>query len=176
MQKHWLMTGAVITAFAAPLSAQTFQHRATITGSGNNDRGKCTIEVVVDGAADIEIRGDTATLRNLSGQMPQWRRFECTGHMPANAVDSEPNDLGWSRGCSLGISRVLLRMNKLSAQSPKRQTIKIVSPAGSCQDSMLLAPLCAPTQTRMAVRITFVTNAMATPARMRMMRRPIAKE
>jgi len=40
---------------------------------------------VVDGAADVEINGDNATLRNLSGQPPQWRRFECTSRMPNNA-------------------------------------------------------------------------------------------
>jgi hypothetical protein len=45
---------------------------------------KCTLEVVVDGAAEVEIRGDTARLRNLQGQPPQWRRFECSQVMPAN--------------------------------------------------------------------------------------------
>jgi hypothetical protein len=65
--------------------AQPYQRRAQIVGGGNPDRGKCTIEVVIDGAAEVEIRGDTATLRNLSGQQPQWRRFECTSPMPANA-------------------------------------------------------------------------------------------
>jgi hypothetical protein len=55
-----------------------------MTGGGNPDVGKCTVEVVVDGAAEVEIRGDNAMLRNLKGQMPQWRRFECTGPMPAN--------------------------------------------------------------------------------------------
>jgi hypothetical protein len=78
---------AAFAALATPLGAQTFQHRATITGTGNSDRGKCTVEVVIDGAAEIEIRGETATLRNLSGQTPQWRRFECTGIMPSNPVD-----------------------------------------------------------------------------------------
>jgi hypothetical protein len=42
---------------------------------------------VVDGSAEVEIRGDTGTLRDLSGQPPQWRRLECTGPIPANAVD-----------------------------------------------------------------------------------------
>lgn len=51
---------------------------------GDRDRGKCTIEVVVDGAAEIDIRGDQGVIRNLSGQPAQWRRFECTGPMPAN--------------------------------------------------------------------------------------------
>jgi hypothetical protein len=78
---------SILAAVALPLSAQTAQRRATIVGGGSRDGGKCTIEVVVDGAAEVEIRGDTAFLRNLKGQTPQWRRFECTGVMPPNPGD-----------------------------------------------------------------------------------------
>ncbi len=70
---------------AGSLSAE--QRRAAIRGGGGPDQGKCTIEVVVDGAAEVEIRGDTANLRNLSGRPPQWRRFECTGVMPRNVTN-----------------------------------------------------------------------------------------
>src|SRR5260370_13788144 len=56
-------------------------------GGVSTDRRKCTIEVVVDGAAEVEVRGDTANLRNLAGQPPQWRRFECNGRLPPNPVD-----------------------------------------------------------------------------------------
>jgi hypothetical protein len=56
-----------------------------MVGGGGPDRGRCRVEVVVDGAADVEIRGDTATLRDLKGQPPQFRRFECSGAMPGNA-------------------------------------------------------------------------------------------
>jgi len=77
----------VITGIAAvSVSAQTFDRRADITGGGDRDRGKCTIEVVVDGAAEVEIRGDAARLRNLEGQPPQWRRFVCNAPMPLNPV------------------------------------------------------------------------------------------
>jgi len=41
----------------------------------------------VDGAAEVEVRGDTAYLRNLAGQPAQWRRFECNGPLPPNPVD-----------------------------------------------------------------------------------------
>jgi hypothetical protein len=68
---------------SAGMNAQD-QRRATITGGGNGDSGRCTVEVVVDGAAEIEIRGGNASLRDLSGQPPQFRRFECTGVMPPN--------------------------------------------------------------------------------------------
>jgi hypothetical protein len=67
------------------MSAQTFQRRATIVNGGSRDQGHCTVEVTVDDSADIEIRGSDATLRNTKGQPPQWRRFECTAPMPANA-------------------------------------------------------------------------------------------
>ena len=46
------------------------------------DHGKCTIEVEVDGAAEIEIRGDTARLRTLGGQPASWRRFQCNAPLP----------------------------------------------------------------------------------------------
>jgi hypothetical protein len=61
--------------------------QARMVGGGSPDRGKCTIEVVVDGTADVEIRGTQAMLRNLAGRPPEWRRFECTGPMPANPTD-----------------------------------------------------------------------------------------
>lgn len=65
-------------------SAQTFPRKASIRGGGNPNEGKCTLEVVVDGAAQVEIRGASANLVNLKGQPAQWRRFECTSPMPAN--------------------------------------------------------------------------------------------
>lgn len=85
MNRAIVTTLAGITVVCAPALAQT--RRATFTGNGNSDRGKCTIEVVVDGAAEVDVRGDTATLRDLSGRRPQWRRFECTGPMPADPAD-----------------------------------------------------------------------------------------
>ncbi len=84
MKNYLLHTLSVSAALTSLLSAQNFQRQANITGGGNSDQGKCTIEVVVDDVAQVEIRGATATLRNVSGQPAQWRRFECTGVMPAN--------------------------------------------------------------------------------------------
>jgi hypothetical protein len=79
-----------LTAFLGLLGglahAQTTERRANFTGGGGPD-GKCTIEVVVDGAAEVEIRGDRALLRNVFGGAPQWRRFECTSPMPGNPVN-----------------------------------------------------------------------------------------
>src|SRR5690349_5769379 len=84
MSKQVLLTILACGAIAAPIGAQVLQQRARITGGGNNAAGKCTVEVVVDGAAEVEVRGGSGTLRNVSGQPPQWRRFECTGVMPNN--------------------------------------------------------------------------------------------
>ena len=51
-----------IVAVAAVAGAQTFPRRAAIVGGGSPDRGQCTVEVVVDGAAEVEIRGDVGVL------------------------------------------------------------------------------------------------------------------
>jgi hypothetical protein len=48
----------------APGLAQA-QQRARIVGGGNNTGGRCALEVIVDGAADVEIRGDMANLRDV---------------------------------------------------------------------------------------------------------------
>jgi hypothetical protein len=87
MRGRFLVEIAVFWSIAGSVEAQTVSRRATAMRSPGGDRGKCTIEVVVDGAAEVEVRGDTANLRNLAGQPPQWRRFECNGPLPANPVD-----------------------------------------------------------------------------------------
>jgi hypothetical protein len=83
--KYRILYVAVLVAVAA--QAQNLQRRADIRGGGNNNAGKCTVEVAVDGSAQVEIRGDSAILRNLKGQPPQWRRFVCTGPLPANPAE-----------------------------------------------------------------------------------------
>jgi len=81
---RFLLAGAALAIVTSPLGAQA--RRASLR-SGGGDEGKCTIEVVVDGAAEVEVRGDSAVLRNLAGQPAQWRRFECNGPRPNNPVD-----------------------------------------------------------------------------------------
>jgi hypothetical protein len=76
--------GAVL---ASAICAQGLSRQAVIIGGGSPDRGKCTVEVVVDGGAQVEIRGTTATLRDINGRPPQWRRFECTAAMPPNPAN-----------------------------------------------------------------------------------------
>jgi len=78
-----LLQIAAAAAVAAPLTAQVAEFRATISG-GRGDRGKCTIEVEVDGSADVEIRGDRGIIRTLSGRPAVWRRFICNIPLPYN--------------------------------------------------------------------------------------------
>jgi hypothetical protein len=82
-----LLTLAAAAALVATGSAQNAERQATFTGGAGHNTGKCTIEVYVDGSAEVEIRGDRGLLRTLSGQPAQWRRFVCSGPLPAN-----PND------------------------------------------------------------------------------------
>ena len=85
---HRLLTVfAAVFVVAWPSGAQVFERRATMVGGGGPDRGKCTIEVVVDGIAEVEIRGDQGFIRNIAGQPAQWRRFQCSGPLPRNPAD-----------------------------------------------------------------------------------------
>jgi hypothetical protein len=83
-----IQKAAQILTLGAALTGVTYaqNRQATITGGGGPDRGKCTIEVVVDGSAQVDIRGNSASLRTLAGQPAQWRRFECSGPMPQNPM------------------------------------------------------------------------------------------
>ena len=85
---HRLLTIlAAAVVITSPVGAQQYQRRASMVGGSSGDRGKCTIEGVVDGAADVEIRGDQGTIRNISGRPAEWRRFECSAALPANPAD-----------------------------------------------------------------------------------------
>jgi hypothetical protein len=83
MHKYYLL---VIAATAASLSAQDIQRRATIDrGAGPEGGEGCRVSIVVDGAAEVEIRGDSARVRDISGRPPELRAFECSRPMPADA-------------------------------------------------------------------------------------------
>jgi len=86
MKSQIVRTLAVSATLASAMFGQN-QRQATMVGGGSPDRGKCTVEVVVDDVAQVEIRGTSAILRTMSGQPAQWRRFECNGAMPANPVN-----------------------------------------------------------------------------------------
>jgi len=84
MRRQLLQVFAVCATLTSAVYGQNYQRQASIVGDGNPNQGKCTIEVIVDGTAQVEIRGASATLHNLSGQRAQWRRFECNAPMPVN--------------------------------------------------------------------------------------------
>jgi hypothetical protein len=89
---HCIVTLTAASALIAGLHGQaTTERRASLSGSGGGDSGKCTVEVYVDGSAEVELRADRGFLRTLSGQPAQWRRFVCSGPVPAN-----PNDFQFS--------------------------------------------------------------------------------
>ena len=92
MHTRILIGAAAFAAIAGTLSAQSYQRRAVMTGGGFPGGGQCQVEVMVDGSAQVDIRGDNAVLRNMSGQTPQWRVFECTGVMPTNVSNFELRD------------------------------------------------------------------------------------
>lgn len=82
--KRTLSAAVLFAGFASLLPAQSTQTmRANIRGGGG-DQGKCTIEVEVDGVADVEVRGEMGYIRTLEGQPSTWRRFECNSPMPRN--------------------------------------------------------------------------------------------
>jgi hypothetical protein len=79
-----ILTGAMslVASAAIPALAQSQNIQARMSGGGGN--GKCTVEVVVQGSADVQIRGNQGTLRTLSGNPAQWRRLDCNQPLPAN--------------------------------------------------------------------------------------------
>ena len=86
--RMFFKVSAVLVIIAPGAQSQDVQRQAVITGRGAADGGgKCTVEVVVYGAAEAEVRGNTVRLRTLSGRPSQVRRFECTSPMPSNPGD-----------------------------------------------------------------------------------------
>ncbi|HWR15817.1 MAG TPA: DUF3395 domain-containing protein [Terriglobales bacterium] len=55
--------------------------------SGAPGKGKCTFEAVVDGSADVEIRGNEGRLRWVSGGAISWRRLDCNQPLPLNPTN-----------------------------------------------------------------------------------------
>ncbi len=76
----------VLVPFTQALHADTQSLRATMNQRGGPN-GVCTVDVIVDGVAEVEISGDVGRLRTVSGQPAAWRRFECSGPLPRNPVE-----------------------------------------------------------------------------------------
>jgi hypothetical protein len=78
---RFLLLCPALAALTLPAWGQALARNATLTGS-RGDRGKCTIEVNVDGIAEVEITGESGRLRTVAGQMANWVRFECSDPLP----------------------------------------------------------------------------------------------
>ena len=81
----WVSLAGGLVLSAPMFAQQVATYRAQIRGGGGD--GKCTIEVDVDGVAEIEIRGDQGVMRTLSGAPSAWRRMECNQPLPQNPAD-----------------------------------------------------------------------------------------
>ena len=85
MKNYFYATGAILLALAQSSNAADTSRQATIIGGHGN--GKCVVQVIVDGSAEVEIWGASADLRTISGQQAEWRGFQCTAAMPQVPVD-----------------------------------------------------------------------------------------
>ncbi|MFN0105222.1 MAG: hypothetical protein ACKV2U_24440 [Bryobacteraceae bacterium] len=81
-----IRTLSILTGLSAFAQWGNYQPRTANIRGGDGD-GKCTIEVEVDGAAEVEIRGTVARLRTRSGQTATWRRFDCNQAMPTRPYE-----------------------------------------------------------------------------------------
>ena len=86
MNKRTFLSVAILVLLAQPVLAITVSRQATITGGGGAG-GKCTLEVDVDGSAEVEVSGDLGHLTTISGQPASWRRFQCNVPLPPKPVD-----------------------------------------------------------------------------------------
>jgi hypothetical protein len=85
MGRKYIALALLMAATAA--QAQVATRRASIVGNRGGAEDKCTIEVRVDIAAEIEVNGEMGRIRTLSGQPANWVRFDCTSPLPRNPVD-----------------------------------------------------------------------------------------
>ena len=74
---------AALLAVEIPSFGQVQRIHADIRGGGGD--GKCTFEVDVDGAAEVEIRGGEGYLRTVRGAPARWIRLDCNQPLPAQA-------------------------------------------------------------------------------------------
>jgi hypothetical protein len=105
-QKKWFLSAALLGLLAQPLSANSESMRATI-GGGRGENGRCSVQVTVDGSAEVEISGDMGSLRTIGGAPAAWRSFHCTSPIPVNPQN-------------FGIGRLSGRGSIRAVQDPRR--------------------------------------------------------
>lgn len=99
MNKPAFLAATILSVLLPPAHASVESRRATITRGGGN--GNCTITVDVDGAAEIEVSGDTGVLTTLAGRPARWRRFQCNEPLPSNPRDFRFAKVAGRRGVQL---------------------------------------------------------------------------
>jgi hypothetical protein len=82
----WIGLAGGLALAATGFAQRVDTFRAQIRGGGG-DRGKCTIEVDVDGVAEVEIQGDQGRMRTLAGAQSLWRRMQCNQPLPQNPLE-----------------------------------------------------------------------------------------
>jgi hypothetical protein len=99
MQTRLPLSLLAVSILSLPAWGQNLERRAVITGDRGAPGGHCSGEVVVDGAADIELRGAMGRLIDVGGRNPEWRRLECTNPLPPDpgSIRFTVNGRGQSR-------------------------------------------------------------------------------
>jgi hypothetical protein len=97
----WFLSTSLLALLTQPLSANTESMRATI-GGGGGESGRCSVQVTVDGSAEVEISGDMGSLRTAGGAPAAWRSFHCTSPIPVN-----PQNFGIGRLSGRGSIRLV---------------------------------------------------------------------
>jgi len=82
-----MILSSLLLMGGSSIFAQRVTDRRTADIRGGSGDGKCTIEVLVDEVAEIEIRGRNAVIRTVNGSPSSFRRFQCNQEMPANPYD-----------------------------------------------------------------------------------------
>lgn len=85
MNKQTFLGFALAIVLIQSARANPLSRRAVITGTGGD--GRCTIQVSVDHAAEVEISGDLGVLTTTAGQPATWQRFQCNALLPRRPID-----------------------------------------------------------------------------------------
>jgi hypothetical protein len=86
MKRHNVVLICALGTLSLPALAQEFDRQAEIRG-GDRSRGRCEVVVVVDGAAEIQIRKAEGRLIDRRGAPAVWRHFECSAEMPRDPAE-----------------------------------------------------------------------------------------
>jgi hypothetical protein len=117
--KQIFLGAVILSGLIPPAHSNPVSRRAAITAGGGN--GRCTVEVTVDHAAEVEISGDTGLLTTTAGQPANWRRFQCNAPMPRN-----PEDFRFVRVAGRGTAR----LTQDPGSTGGRAMIQITDPQG----------------------------------------------